>query len=366
VEYAQLHHYDSTDVGRSMAEWCRLLTRENAKPLMVTEFGWWADWTKPFLDREGVCQHNGIWASMLGGASGAALSWWWEHIDEWNLYPHYLALRRFVDGVDFPRQRFQPAQAVGRVPPGGPAGPLAIAGKGPFSGAKVNEFTIAPDGTVNNPDQVPGYLLAAGRPEAAVRPVFRVDYPQEGSFGVFVDSVSPDAELTIRIDGQVALRQPLPAQNVPGKLSVYSEQYKVWRCNYDELFTVRVPAGRHEIRLENSKPGFSWIRTTQFLLQGYAPPALRAIGLQGPQLVLLWLQNSQHTWHNAIQKLTVPVIRDGTVTISGLRDGAWSVEWWDTYQGRPTGRAEVTARDGQITLTVPLLATDTACKLRPH
>jgi hypothetical protein len=67
-----------------MADWCSRLTGDFAKPLMVTEFAWWADWTKPFLDREGVCQHNGIWASLLGGAAGTAQSWWWEHIDEWN------------------------------------------------------------------------------------------------------------------------------------------------------------------------------------------------------------------------------------------------------------------------------------------
>jgi len=363
VQYTQLHHYDSVDLGLTMTDWCRRLTSESAKPLMVTEFGWWADWTKPFVDREGVCQHNGIWASLLGGAAGSAQSWWWEHIDEWDLYPHYVALRRFVEGVDFPREGFRLAQATTQVPPGGECGPVTFAGNGPFTDAKVADFTVHPDGSVTDPSQVAGYLLAAGRPETRINPSFHLTCPQDGTFVVHVETVSPDAELTIYVDGQPVLSRDLPAQNVPGKLCTFSERWKLWQCRYDEDIAVPVSAGPHVVCLANTKPGFSWIRVTSYELSSYAPPALRVVGLQGRRLALLWLQNTQHTWANAVRGLTPSTIRDATVTLQGVADGAYDVEWWDTYQGRCVNTAQPRAQHGELQLTVPPVETDVACQV---
>jgi hypothetical protein len=376
VQYTQLHHYDSVDVGRTMSEWCHKLTSENAKPLMVTEFGWWADWTRPFLDREGVCQHNGIWASLLGGAAGSAQSWWWEHIEEWNLYPHYLALRHFVDGVDFPRQGFTPARATTQLKGTEPfsaaekgsvpfiCGPVSFHGTAPFAGGKVSEFTVRPDGSVTDADQVPSHLLAVGRNEPRVTPTFHLDCPQEGTFSVHVEAVCPDAELTLFVDGRPALKQDLPSQNVPGKLCTYSERYKLWSCRYDQDFAVPLTAGRHDVRLENTKPGISWIRVSSYDLSRYAPPALRVVGLEGKRLSLLWLQNTQHTWFNAVRGVKPAVIRGASVTLDGVADGAYQVEWWDTYAGRPTGTAEVTAAGGRLELAVPAVERDVACRVR--
>ncbi len=363
VQYTQLHHYDSVDLGRTMTDWCRRLTADFPKPLMVTEFAWWADWTKPFVDREGVCQHNGIWASLLGGAAGSALSWWWEHIDDWNLYPHYLALRRFVEGVDFPRQGFRPARVRTEAPPGD-WGPVSFPGDANFGGEKVSDFTAQPDGTVTDPGQVPGFLLAPARGDLRVTPTFHLLCPRDGLFTVHVESVSPDAELTIQVDGRVALRRDLPAQNVPGKLCTYSERWKLWQCRYDEDISVPVAAGPHVVRLENSRPGFSWIRTPSYELTHYAPAALRAVGLQGRRLCLLWLQNTQHTWVNAVRGIKPSPLRDGKLTLLEVADGSYQVEWWDTYQGRPTATAQAQARGGQMTLAVPPVDRDLACKIR--
>jgi hypothetical protein len=364
VQYTQLHHYDSVDVGRTMSEWCARLTGDFPKPLMVTEFCWWADWTKPFLDREGVCQHNGIWASLLGGAAGSAQSWWWEHIDEWNLYPHYLALRRFVEGVDFPREGFRLAQAATQTPPGGQCGPVRFLGSGPFVNAKVAEFTVLPDGSVTDAPEAPGYLLAAGRPEARVNPTFHLTCPQDCTFSLHVEAVSPDAELTVFVDGQPVLKRDLPAENVPGKRCIFSERWKLWECRYDEDVTVPLTAGRHDVRLENTKPGISWIRVTSYALSNYAPAALRVVGLQGRRLSLLWLQNTQHTWVNAIGGFKPVTISGATVTLQGVPDGTRTVEWWDTYEGRRIGSVQVTAAGGQLVLPVSPLDRDIACKIK--
>ena len=96
----------------------------------------------------------------------------------------------------------------------------------------------------------------------------------------------------------------------------------------------------------------------------YAPPSSRVVGLEGKRLSLLWLQNTQHTWFNAVRGVKPAVIRGASVTLDGVADGAYQVEWWDTYADRPTGTAEVTAVGGRLELAVPAVERDVACRVR--
>ncbi len=55
----------------------------------------------------------------------------------------------------------------------------------------------------------------------------------------------------------------------------------------------------------------------------------------------------------------------GTVTVSGLRDGAYKAEWSDTGTGVITASQDLTCTDGDIVLTVQNLVSDVACKIYP-
>jgi hypothetical protein len=206
--------------------------------------------------------------------------------------------------------------------------------------------------------------MSPGRPETRICPIFHVDYPVGGTFGVHVHSVSPDARLDIYLDGKLALQRELPAQDVPGKLCVWSDEWDVWRCEYDEEFTVEVPAGRHTIRVENGKPGASWLRVSAYALGNYDPEPLRAWGLRGRNTSVLWVQNKQSTWGNDRRGITPAVVRDGALVLEGFADGLHDIEWWDTWAGRPTGRASATARDGRLELPLPEIERDVACIIR--
>lgn len=69
------------------------------KPVLITEFG-----GSPMaagmahLLRE---QHLGIWSAACLPMGGIPMFWWWQVIDEQNLYPRYAAVRKFVEGQDF-------------------------------------------------------------------------------------------------------------------------------------------------------------------------------------------------------------------------------------------------------------------------
>lgn len=81
----------------------------------------------------------------------------------------------------------------------------------------------------------------------------------------------------------------------------------------------------------------------------------------------LWLQNTAFGWQDAVKgKTPIPII--GSVTITGVRDGVYRVDWWDTWNhGDPVFKTETaTARQGYLTLTLPApLTRDAAVKIYP-
>jgi hypothetical protein len=79
------------------------------------------------------------------------------------------------------------------------------------------------------------------------------------------------------------------------------------------------------------------------------------------QRVHLWIANTDHVWTNTAT--VAPV--NGTVKIPGLAaNSTFNVEWWNTYTGAPTSSQTLsTDANGQLTLTVSNLSTDTAVKI---
>jgi hypothetical protein len=95
-------------------------------------------------------------------------------------------------------------------------------------------------------------------------------------------------------------------------------------------------------------------------------PELRAWGQIDPvnRRGHLWVQNRLHTWRNVVDGLGIPAI-DGSITLSGLPDGEYRVDWWDTYTGTVFQTETVVANNGLI-LTLPVsLTADMAVKLTP-
>jgi hypothetical protein len=87
------------------------------KPLLVAEFGFHAAKKRGMneLDPLGIHLHNALWASCLGGAAGAPMLWWWDNYVEPNdLYYHYRAIGRFLEGVDWTGQPWVTLRDGGR------------------------------------------------------------------------------------------------------------------------------------------------------------------------------------------------------------------------------------------------------------
>jgi len=69
------------------------------KPIMITEFG--GDWyggSRTMLEDD---LHAGLWlAWMLRWFGGGALTWWYEFVDDYDLYSHYRAFAAYAAGED--------------------------------------------------------------------------------------------------------------------------------------------------------------------------------------------------------------------------------------------------------------------------
>ncbi|MCX7706116.1 MAG: hypothetical protein N2115_07700, partial [bacterium] len=72
------------------------------KPMQVHEFGVGRNATE--LENN---LHGGIWVSSLSPMLGTALFWWWPFIDKKNLYFHYRAVAKFLEGLDRRGKNFQ-------------------------------------------------------------------------------------------------------------------------------------------------------------------------------------------------------------------------------------------------------------------
>lgn len=72
--------------------------RPYGKPILITEFG--GSPMAAGLEHLIIEQHAALWAGACSPLAGIPMFWWWQVVDENNLYTRYTAIRKFMDGVD--------------------------------------------------------------------------------------------------------------------------------------------------------------------------------------------------------------------------------------------------------------------------
>ncbi|MBN2327541.1 MAG: DUF5060 domain-containing protein [Candidatus Omnitrophica bacterium] len=125
LDAANEHHYMRPALGaiwRDEVEsvWRRaeeIRRHASSKPALLAEFGLADDrWgLSPYMkqDRRGVHFRRCLWASALSGVSGTAMFWWWETIDQLDLYKHYKPVSDFMKNIPFHRLDLQPFFVTG-------------------------------------------------------------------------------------------------------------------------------------------------------------------------------------------------------------------------------------------------------------
>jgi len=372
IDIVQTHCYTNDDgnVAETVRRYNLHQWKRYNKPHVFGEFGIRSHSTTADKDPQGWAIHNGLWSGLFSFCAGGPMPWWHEnYIDPLNLYFHFTALERFAKDVPLGTAKWEPLETgppkftdKARKPETRDA--IVIA-QNRWGKPEHNEFVLQSDGQVQG-DRLPLQLLhGGGHPDLKNPPTFVVNYPQAGKFIVHVGTVSSSGLLRVWIDDRLALERALPCAEKLGKKSVYQAQWKLWETTYDEDLAVEVPAGRHRIRIDNF--GKDWVGVTKYTFTGCKVldrPNVLVCGMKSPRLAMLWIQNRESCWYNHGQG-KVGEVGAFTLSVLGLANGRYRLEWWETWKGSPGRIEQAEVRDGRLTLDLPPLASDTALKIRP-
>jgi hypothetical protein len=375
VDYTQAHTYGSDEnrpmTAPTIANTSRDYTRQWPKPFLMGEFG--IDWKTSDAAHDpkglGTSLHDGIWASIMNRSLGTAAIWYWDnYVHAFNLYREFTSIRKFVDTVPWGKLHFDFARfgpTTAELPADLPWEDVTVSGAISWGRATGTDFTVNPDGSLSGDGAFCTTLYSESKPNERMPLRFTVTYPQDGKVIVRVGTVSQGATLHIKVDGAEVLRQDLPAGEGQGpwKSTTWVEQWKIWQSTYDQDFSAPVPAGKHVIELEVT--GKDWVSVPRITFTGVRDPRLLQLdrwGLVADGYAIFWLHDPNSNWYNDKYNKPPQPILGAKSSLTGLRDGHYRLEWWDTRKGETIKTEEATCTAGTLPLTVPGFLRDIAGK----
>jgi hypothetical protein len=259
--------------------------------------------------------HAPIWAGLMGGQSGAAQEWYWDHIDADNAYGLFKAAADFVRLSGLGDQDAVARSAPHVTCPQSTA--LVFSPGGSWSSATQDTFTVgdsAPDGIGTLPSFLQGNYHRGMTSNGFT---FLVNYPAGGgTFSAQVVTIAlSGAGLQIFLDNTLANSASWPA-NTNGDIST----------NF--TLSISIPAGAHTIKLWD--PGQDWVNLGNLTFDPYVP-ILGAYQLGNTNFAALWI------WHRTnIYSTSASAMVGGTFPLAGLQPGDYLGTWWDTFAGVPS------------------------------
>lgn len=372
LDFVQSHLYGFSRIGTVYPSVTQDMQHRYGRPHVVGEFGPKMEELSPMpqTDPTGLNLRDGIWSTMLGGGAAAAMTWCWDfYVHKLNLYSVYQPLVRFCQGIDWPREGFQPVAATVKwvtPPPPSPPRDLVLpcggAGLPQLYGRFVIDLARPPDGLGRV------YLYGKAQSDQQKPICFDVNLPRPSQFILNIGRVWVEGILEVKLDGKPVLREVLPAGPPgagPWKKAEFSTQWNIWAADYDRDLTFDLPAGKHTLELYNA--GRDGITIDRITLTGCLTddrPAVNVVGLAGKHLTVLWVQNKASDWFSLAEKKPIEPVSGAAVTVPGIPAGACTVEWWDTQTGKVTAREKPKATREGLMLKLPALASDVAVKVR--
>ena len=345
------------------------------KPYLLAEFGidWQTDDSKWDPKGTGYSMHNGAWASLMSGAAGTSMLWYWDgYVQPLNVYHVLTPVRKFADTIDWAKTRFTPiAGLAAKLPADQPETftDLTIPGGVEWGITPSAEYTVKPDGSVlGGPIAMTIGSPKRGNPkELHAKLTWHLDMPKAGKVIAHLGNVCTKAHLQIAVDGEVKVDRELAAGEMgkgPWKSAKLLTQYNCWISDYDEDIPIEVPAGKHDVTLANTDG--DWVQINSIRLPGYRSsryPDVNLVGVENAGLALVWVHNGESTWRTEFGGKQPAEIKGLTVTVPVAGEGTWRAEWWDTFKGEVIRRDVVVAKEGKVELTAPNFARDLAVKV---
>lgn len=340
IDLTQTHYYvDVPNLERVLAGGARNYLDSFGKPTLNGEFGLGpGGGALSTLDPDGIHLHNALWGALFGGASGTAMSWWWDnYIDPQDLYPHFAGISAVAGGLDLPARDYRPATATVI---GAPAD-LSLTPSLGWGALADTSYSLSAGGVVVPPLVRLGQFLYGAEWNTQYRrpPVFHVDYPAAGPFRVKTGSqTGTSPKVAIWLDGIKVLESAA----VP-----------------NQTHTITVPAGAHIVKVDNTGTDWISIASYTFAQLGTAVDAY-VLRSADSQQAAGWLFNNAYN-HQYIGSNGQPAaVGTANVQVSGMSDGIYQVNWFQCLSGALLGSATATATNGQLLLPVPETTWDLA------
>ena len=87
-------------------------------------------------------------------------------------------------------------------------------------------------------------------------------------------------------------------------------------------------------------------------------------GVAAPDEALVWLLDRACDWPDGAKEANPAPVVHAKVVLTGVADGRWTIEWWDTLGGKRVGSSEATASGGSLRLEPPPFQADLAARLK--
>jgi hypothetical protein len=376
IQMVSTNNYGVKNIAKVAEVWTKRMTHEFNKPYILTEFGpGHGIGNYGRMDPERRMVHDGLWSPVMSGSASTGMAWegsWLGH-ERFCTYIH--GVSSFVEDIPFSKRTWKPVEVSSFTfvsPKPVHYGDVVFEGwPGNFSMSKEKAvaqkfFQIDKEGNVENQEYLSAVLVSPDEkktdwltaPYGRTSSVnFKMTYPKAGEFAVYVSELrddDPTPELTVWVDNKEALRQAL----LPLKVDDYKPRI------YNQVYTVKVPAGAHTIGVANTGGGSI---LTAFELQGFIPrsgPDVEVRGLQTDDYVLLWLKNQKFTYLHETVGVEVKPQAAGVLGLSNVPDGTWVAEWMDTVAGKFFKTEVVKSAGGKLALKTPEIKESVAVRLK--
>jgi len=345
IDFTQTHFYvNSPNLERALANGTRNYLEDYDKPTLTGEFGLSGNPDDSNGDPDGIHLHNSAWASLFGGGLGTGMTWWWDvYVEKNNLYYHFAPIRQVVDEIPFVNKNLRPVDS--RV--AGTPGALILTPSLGWGAMGDQDVTVNQDGTTT--PENPGfsqYLYGSQwNTELRSPPTFTVEYPETAVFSVTTgNDRGTRSRISIYVNGVLALDEPA-VQNTE--------------------FTVQVPAGRSEIRVDNL--GTDWAIVTGYRFADLGSKVENyALQSEDGKVAAGWVLNHAYNHVNLTQNNTPPEVQIGAeIALPSMAAGTYYVKWYDCLTGEIQHSDEllVSATDSLTRFAVPDLAWDLAYRI---
>jgi len=87
-------------------------------------------------------------------------------------------------------------------------------------------------------------------------------------------------------------------------------------------------------------------------------------GVAARDEAFVWLLDRAHDWPDGAMDANPAPVAGAKVTLMGVNDGLWAIEWWDTRAGKRVADREATASGGTLRLEPPAFQVDIAGRLK--